>query len=173
MFAIAENVAAVMLMTLAYLLTQIDPRWLIALFGVIAVLTLGLFAFGLYQLWRLKQGLGRLLYIAQVHPRAGLSVAVEFFVWGLGWLVWGRYARGAISLLSWLVWLAVFISAQPVVTVLFAIAPPLIPVALMAANFALLALFFFAGLSSARALMQVLEKEVGLPDLPRRGAAAA
>jgi hypothetical protein len=173
MFAIAENVAAVVLMTLAYMLTKIDPWWLIGLFSVVVLVTLGLFAFGLYQLWRLKKGLGRLLYIAQVHPRAGLSIAVEFFVWGLGWLVWRNYARAVLSLLAWLVWLAVFISAQPIAAALFAIAPPLIPFALMAANFTLLAVFFFAGLGSARALMQMLEKEAGLPDLPKRGAVAA
>ncbi len=170
-FALAENVAAVTLMTLAYVLSRIDPWLLVALLGVVLVLTLGLFAFGLYQLWRLKKGLGRVLHLLQVHPRAGLAICVEFFVWGLGWLVWKNLGRGAVSLLAWLVWLTVFLALQPLVAGLLALVPPLIPLALLAANFVMLALFVGCGLGSARALMKHLEKETPPGETPRLAAA--
>lgn len=159
LFALAENVAAVVLMALAYVLSRIDPWLLVALLGVVLGLSLGLFALGLYQLWRLKKGIGRVLGLLQTHPRAGLAVCVEFFIWGLGWLVWARTARGVVSLLIWLVWLAVFISAQPLITALFALLPPLIPVALLSVNVLLIAVFVGFGLSTAGALLKMVEKE--------------
>ncbi len=158
-FVVAENIAAIVLMGLAYILTRIDPWLLVGLFGAVLLLTLGLLVIGLYQLYRLKKGLGRVLYLLQVRPRAGLAVCVEFFVWGLGWLVWRNPARGAVSLLAWVVWLAVFISVQPLATAFFAWFPPLIPLALLSANFVLVVLFIGLGLASARALLQVIEKE--------------
>lgn len=165
-FVLAENVAAVMLMGLAYVLTTIDPWLLVALFGVVLALSLGLLVFGLYQLWRLKKGLGRVLYLLQVHPRAGLSICVEFFVWGLGWLVWKNMGRGVVSLLLWIVWLTVFIGLQPLVAGLLAWFPPAIPLALLGANLILLMLFISFGLASARALMKTLEKEIPLTGAP-------
>jgi hypothetical protein len=171
-FTIAENVAAVVLMTLAYVLTQIDPRWLIVLFGVVVVLSLGLFFFGLYQLWRLKRGIGRLLYIAQVHPRAGLSIAAEFCVWGVGWLTWKHYGRAVISFCFWVIWLALFSAVQPTVVAMFAVVPFLIPFALLSANFLMLGIFGLVGVGTARALMQTLERE-GMLELNAPGAMAA
>jgi hypothetical protein len=166
-FAIAENIAAVVLMALAYTLSQIDPWLLVGLLGVVVLISLVLFGLGLYQLWRLKKGIGRVLYLLQAHPRAGLSICVEFFVWGLGWLVWKNVGRGAVSLLAWLVWLAVFISIQPIVTAVFVFFPPLIPVALLSANFLMVALFVGLGLGSAGALMKTLEKDLPPLDAPR------
>lgn len=158
-FVIAENVAAVVLMALAYGLSQIDPWLLVGLFGAVLVITFGVLLFGLYQLYRLKKGIGRVLYLLQVHPRAGLSVCVEFFVWGLGWLVWKNYGRGWVSLLAWGVWLVFFLAVQPVVTGLFAWFPPAIPLALLSANFFMIMIFFSIGVSSARSLLKVVEKE--------------
>jgi hypothetical protein len=158
-FVIAENIAAVVLMALAYGLSQIDPWLLVGLFGAVLVLSFGLLLFGLYQLYRLKKGLGRVLYLLQAHPRAGLAVCVEFFVWGLGWLVWKNYGRGWVSLIAWGVWLTLFIAVQPVVTGLFVWFPPAIPLALLSANFFMIMIFFSIGVSSARALLKVVEKE--------------
>ncbi|MGQ0600666.1 MAG: DUF4126 family protein [Anaerolineales bacterium] len=165
-FVIAENAASVVLMGLAYALSQIDPWLLVALLGVVIVISLGLLLFGLYQLWRLKRGLGRLLVMLQVNPRAGLAVCVEFFVWGLGWLVWKHTGRGAVSLLLWVVWLAFFISVQPIVVGMFALLPPLIPLALISANAFMLMLFALFGLNSARALLKTLERETPIPSAP-------
>jgi len=211
-FVIAENVAAVVLMGLAYALSRVDPMLLVVLLAMVAVICVGLIVFGLYQLWRLKRGLGRLMAMLQTNPRAGLAVCVEFFVWGLGWLVAtssgknvGRGAgvseayagephggslsplrgagvseayagephggslsplRGAVSLLLWVVWLAFFVSVQPIVAGLFAIVPPLIPLALVGANAFMLMIFVLFGLNSARALMKTLEREAPLPAAP-------
>jgi hypothetical protein len=147
----------------------------VALLGVVVVISLGLLLFGLYQLWRLKRGLGRLLVMLQTNPRAGLAVCVEFFVWGLGWLVAtssGRnVGRGSVSLLLWVLWLAFFLSVQPIVIGMFAFFPPLIPLALVGANALMLMLFALFGLNSARALMKTLEREAPLPAEPTVAAA--
>lgn len=166
-FAIAENLAAVALMGLAYALSQIDPWLLVGLFGVVLVLSVGLLILGLYQLYRLKKGLGRVLHLLQTHPRAGLAVCVEFCVWGLGWLTWRNPARGAVSLLAWGVWWAVFVSLQAIIAGLFALLPPLIPLALLAANFVMVMIYLSLGIGSARALLHEVERA------PRPHAAAA
>lgn len=157
-FVLAENAAALVLMGLAYFLSRTDPWLLVALFGAALAFCLGLLIFGLYQLYRLKKGVGRVLALLQTNPRAGLVVCVEFFVWGLGWLVWGQPARGAVSLLAWGVWLAVFIALQPIVAGLTVFFPPLLPVALLAANLGMLMVFGALGLGSARALLTVVER---------------
>lgn len=164
-FALAENVSAIVLMLLAYVLGRINPWWLVGLLGAALMVCAGLFAFGLYQLYRLKKGLGRVVYLLQHQPRAGLAVCVDFFIWGLGWLAWGRPARGAVALLAWSVWLAVFLTLQPLATMLFALFPPAIPFALLSANLVMLALFLNLGAGSARALMQTLERETLAPAL--------
>lgn len=169
-FALAENAAAILLMALAYWLSRVDPWLLVGLLGAVLLITLGAFAFGLYQLYRLKRGLGRVLRLLETQPRAGLAVCVEFLVWGLGWLAWHNPARGVVMLLAWGVWLAVFISLQPIVAALFAVFPPAIPVALLSANAGLLLVFVGAGLGSARALLRTVEREAPL-GRPARAAA--
>ena len=103
-----------------------------------------------------------MLRLLETHPRAGLAVCVEFFIWGLGWLVWRQTARGAVALLAWVVWLAVFIAAQPVITALLAFFPPAIPLALLSANAGMLLVFVSVGLNSARALLKAVEQEAPL-----------
>lgn len=158
-YALAENIAAVVLMTLAYGLSRVDPWLLVGLLGVVLVVSVGVFVLGLYQLYRLKKGVGRVLALLQTRPRAGLAVCVEFFVWGLGWLVWQRPARAAVSLLAWLVWLAVCLAAQPLVAGFFVVFPPAIPLAVLSANAMLALIFVGLGLGSARALLAVVEAE--------------
>jgi hypothetical protein len=158
-FALAENLAAVVLMGLVYWLSTIDPRLLIGLGVVVFLLTLGLLAWGLYQLYRLKKGVGRVLALAQADPKAGLSVAVDFCVWGLGWAVYGHYGRAAIAFCGWLLWLAVFIAAQGLVAGALAFVPVLIPLAVVSVNVALLGVFVLFGTGSARGLLKLLEAE--------------
>lgn len=150
-FATYETVASVVLMGLSYVLARIDPTLLIVLLAVMTVITAALLGYGIYQLWRLKRGLGKVLRLAQEHPRAGLSVVVEFFIWGLGWLVWGKYGRGAIMLAVWAIAVAVFI-AIPTITAFFP------PIAFTAFMF-LLFIYVLIGINSAGALMKTLEKE--------------
>ena len=162
-FTIAENIAAVVLMGLVYGLSQIDPRLLIGLAVIVGLFTLALLAYGLYQLYRLKKGIGRLMALAQRDPRAGLAVAADFGVWGIGWLAYGHYGRAVISLCAWGLWLALFVAAQTGVTALLAVAPPLIPLGIVVVNVALLGVFFLVGSASARSLMREVERATMLP----------
>ncbi len=165
-FATVENVASVVLMALAYELYRLNPWLIVALLGAVVVVVAGLFVFALYQLRRLKKGLGRVLYLAQVYPRAGRAVVVEFCVWGVGWLTWRAYGRGAIMLAVWAVWVALFIAVPPAVGAFFMFFPPVSPVAAGFSALVLLGVFLSVGVSSARTLLTDLEKEP-LPAKPR------
>ena len=166
MFATIENVASVVLMALAYELIRVNPWLMVALLGAVIVLGVGVAIFALYQLRRLKKGLGRVLYLAQVYPRAGLAVVVEFAVWGVGWLAWKTWARGVIMLCAWAIWVALFIAVPPAVGALFMVFPPLSPVAAAISALVLAGVFVSVGLSSAQALLKVVEKEA-IPAEPR------
>ena len=150
-FATYEALASLVLMGLSYVLAKIDPALLIVLLVVMFAITAAILGYGIYQLWRLKRGLGKVLRLAQEHPRAGLSVVVEFFIWGLGWLVWGKYGRGAIMLAAWAVAIALLIAIPG----FFAFFPPLS----IAAFMMLLFIYALVGINSAGALMKTLEKE--------------
>lgn len=157
LFATLESLAAPMMLALAYGLMQIDPRLLVALFALVTLVLLLGVGLAVYQLWRLKRGLGRVLHLAQTHPKAGLAVAAEFFVWGVGWLAWGGWGRGVLMLLLWVLWWAVFLSLQTLVAGVFLFFPPLIPVAVAGVGALLVTGFVVVGLNSARALLAHVE----------------
>jgi hypothetical protein len=150
-FATYETIASIVLMGLMYILGRIDPTLLIVLLVVAFVVTAAILGYGLYQLWRLKRGVGKVLRLAQEHPRAGLAVAVEFLVWGLGWLVWGKYGRGAIMLAVWAVAVALLFA----VPTMFAFFPPLS----IAAFMMMLLVYALIGINTAGALMKMLEQD--------------
>jgi hypothetical protein len=160
LFATIENIAAIVLMVLAYFLTKVDPWLLVVLAAVILIIFLVLLIFALYQLKRLKKGLGKVLYISQKNPRAGLSIITEFFVWGIGWLVWKYYARGVIMLFFLALWLIVFIIVQPIFVGLFAFFPPAIPFVGFSSIVFLLIIYGGIGLFTSRSLLKILEVEV-------------
>ena len=164
MFATYEAIASLVLMAVVYGLSQIDPGLLIALLVGLFLLTAVMLGWALYQLWRLKRGIGQMLRMAQEHPRAGLAVAVEFFIWGLGWLVWGKYGRAAIMLAVWAVAMALLI-AGPGFLVFF---PPLSVMAFLA----LLSIYMLVGFKTAGALMKLLEKEISPKGIEPTGAKA-
>jgi hypothetical protein len=166
-FATLENVASVVLMGLAYELCRVNPWLIVVLLAVVTVAVGALVVFALYQLRRLKKGIGRVLYLAQVHPRAGLAVALEFLVWGSGWLIWQVWGRGLLMLAVWAVWLGIFITVPAAVGGLFMVFPPVSPVAAGFSALVLLGVFLSVGVSSARALLKQLEKEP-VPVKPRR-----
>lgn len=152
MFATAEAVTSIVLMGIVYGLTNVDPALLIVLLAVVVVLAIAGLAYAVYQLWRLKRGIGKMLRMAQEHPRAGLAVAVEFCVWGLGWLVWGHYGRAVIMLCVWGLMLAALV-AVPGVMAFF---PPL---SLFAFGI-MISIYALIGFNTAGALMKALEKEM-------------
>ncbi len=157
MFATYEAIASLVLMGIAYLLSRIDPTLLIGFLALLLILAALVLAYAVYQLWRLKRGIGRLLRLAQEHPRAGLSVTVEFFIWGLGWLVWGKYGRGVIMLAAWALTMAALLGAPSA----FVFFPPL---SLFAFGI-IFSLFVLIGLNTAGALLRVLEGEAAAAKL--------
>lgn len=153
LFTTVENIAAVVLMLLAYWFSKINPWLLVGLLAVVLVVVLILVGWAFYQLWKLKQGMGRVLYLAQVHPRAGLAVAVEFLVWGLGWLVWGKWGRAVLMLAILIIFVAVAFTMISGALVLFF--PLGVAVAMM-----LFSIYVLIGFKTAGALLNTLEKQV-------------
>jgi hypothetical protein len=150
-----ENLASVVLMLLAYWLVQVNPWLLVALAAVLFVLTVILLGYAIYQMWRLKKGISRVLQLTQSNPRAGLAIIAECFVWGSGWFAWQVWARGTVMILFWLVVLAVGIAVQPVVLgagLVFA------PFPVMVFVFALM-LYLTIGMASAQALLGYLDEK--------------
>ncbi len=148
-----ENSSSVVLMTLAYLLSKVNPWLLVALGVLVFILAVAALTFALYQLWKLKKGIGKVLRWAQTNPRAGMAVFAEFLMWGTGWLIWEKWGRGVVMSGAWLVWTLIFFSLVGLtgVTVPF-VAPPIIVVAVL--------IFLAVGLSSARSLMRYLEAQL-------------
>lgn len=157
LYATLENLASVVWMGLAYLFAKIDPWLLVALFVVAALLIFALLLFAVYQLKRLKIGLGKVLYLAQVEPKAGLSIVTEFFVWGSGWLAWKAWGRGALMLFFLALWLVIFLLVQPLFVSLFSFLPPLLPVVGFLTVTLLLLIFISIGFYSSRALLHEIE----------------
>jgi hypothetical protein len=150
-----ENIASVVLMIVVYLLSKINPWLLVALLGIVIMATIALFIYAIYQLKRLKKGVGRVLLLTQTNPRAGLAIVVEFFIWGMGWLTWGVWGRGIIMLLAWIVFIGLILALQPTLIAVIALAPPLLfPVVIILSAF-----YFFTGLGAARSLLKHLEME--------------
>jgi len=157
-----ENIGSIILMGLLYVLSKIDPWLLVGLFGGILLITLILLGFAIYQLVRLKRGIGRVLYLAQTYPKAGLAIAAEFFLWGSGWLAWNKWARGVMMLLAWILWLVITVAISTIVTGIFAFFPPLLPVMITLSTIILFVIFIMVGLSSSQDLLRTLEKEIDL-----------
>ena len=148
-----ENLASVVLMLLAYWLVQVNPWLLVALAAVLFVLTAAFLGYAIYQMWRLKKGISRVLQLTQTQPRAGLAVIVECLVWGLGWFAWKVWARGSVMFLVWLLVLALGAAATPMVLGLGLVFAP-IPFLVLALT---LMVYFSIGLASARSLLKTLE----------------
>jgi hypothetical protein len=149
-----ENLSSVVLMFLAYALTKINPWLLVGLFGLSVILIFGFVGVAVYQLLKLKRGIGRVLELTQSNPRAGLSIIAEFFIWGIGWFASSIWGRGTVMFLAWVVAVAVIIAIQPVILAAGAFFPPL-SILLMVILFIL---YILIGLSSAQALLKNIYK---------------
>jgi len=151
MYATFENVASIIVMGIAYVLARINPWLVVLLLAALALMAIALFVYSIYQLRRLKQGIGKVFYLLQTQPKVGLAIVAEFVVWGAGWLIWGFWARGVVMLVIWLAFVAVGI------TLIGISAPTMVLVFPAAAILTLL--FALIGIYSARALMHTLEAE--------------
>ena len=158
--ATAENTASIVLMSLVYGLAKTNPWLLVGLLAVVIALTVVLLVLAIRQLRRLKRGIGRTLDLVQANPRAGLAVVIEFFLWGVGWLAWQKWARGAAMLVAAAAWWVLFVSLEGVVAAVFAVVPPLIPVAMAVAAAAMVTVFVAVGFGSARALLHTFDDQV-------------
>ncbi len=173
-YATLENVASVVLMALFILLTRINPWLLVALFVLVALLILGVLAFAIYQLWKLGRGIGKVLWLIETQPKAGLSVVAEALVWGSGWMLWRNWRRGAIRLVLWALWLALIVLAIPAgVTAAGVALAAVAPLAMLAsaAGIAVEAVAILVGLYVGLRCAQGLLKtfgEVQPPGIPAR-----
>ena len=153
--ATIENGSSVILMTLFYFLSKLNPWLLVGLGVLVFLLVLAVMGFALYQLWKLKKGLGKVLRWAQTNPKAGLAVCAEFFVWGLGWFIWQEWGRGVVMSVAWLIVAFIILSLGGVIGITLPfVAPFLIIIAGV--------LFLLVGLFSARSLMRHLERKLAL-----------
>jgi hypothetical protein len=156
-YATLESLASVVVVGLLYILGKINPWLLVALLGFVFLLMAALLAYAFYQLWKLKKGIGRLLRLGQAQPLAGLSIVLEFLVWGGGWLAWQSWGRGLLMLAGWGLWILAFIFIDTLVAAVFALVPPLIPVMVTFSSLLLIALFVGIGLKTAGALLKHVE----------------
>jgi len=114
-YATAENVASVVLMALAYVLSQINPWLLVGLLALVTLTLVVVLVWSVYQLRKLGKGIGRVIRLIESRPRAGLAVVVEFLVWGAGWLIWEHWTRGLVRLVLWGLWIAMLLVVIPAV----------------------------------------------------------
>lgn len=166
-FTTLENLASVFLMVLLYVLSRIDPWLLVGLLAAVALLVLGALAYGVYKLWRLGKGIGRVIHLIETRPKAGLSIVAEFLIWGSGWLTWGDWNRGGFRLVIWALWMAtIFLGIPALTTALTAalVIPALmvaIPVLGTLAEGVAVVLGLYIGLRSARALLKTIDDTEG------------
>jgi hypothetical protein len=159
-YATLENVASVIVMGIAYVLAKVDPWLLVAIFVVIFLLIVGMVIYAIRQLRKLKLGIGKALYLAQVNPRAGLSIVVECFVWGIGWFAWQNWGRGVLMLFFLALWAVAFFIVQPMFVAMFSFFPPALPLIGFLSMVFLLLIYFGTGLRSASKLMDHIEKSI-------------
>jgi hypothetical protein len=138
-FATVENLAAIVLMALAYLLSRIDPWLIVALLALVAVVVAGVLVWAVVQLWRLGKGIARVVSLLETRPRAGLAVVGEFLVWGSGSLGWGLWAQGAARMALWVAWIAALTAGIPALGGALAVAVAPVPVLELAVGALLLA----------------------------------
>jgi hypothetical protein len=164
-YATVENVASVVLMILAYILSLINPWLLVGLLALVLVALIVLLAWAVYQLWKLKRGIGRVIGLIETQPKAGLSVVAEFLVWGLGWLIWERWTRGIVRFVLWGLWLTTIFFLLPAIgtaigTALVAI-PPLAFLAslfIIGAEVTTVMIGLYVGAKSAGSLLKLFDE---------------
>ncbi len=145
-YATAENTASLLGMSLLYFLASVNP-WLIVLLMVLISIALAvLLAYAVSQLRKLKSGLGEYFRLLKYRPGAGFTVALEFLIWGLGWMIRGHWLRGVAMFVGWSIYWGVWLATLgltvtlPVLTICF------IPMSLIT--------FFWIASASARALLR-------------------
>lgn len=151
-YATLENIMSIVMMGLVLMLSRINPWLLVALFVISVLAVLGILIYAIYQMHKLKRGIGKVLELTQTHPRAGLAVIAEFFVWGSGWFAWNIWARGIIMFLAWVLAIAIAFALAPVLAAVSATFPPFGFLAILLG----IILFSSIGLGTSKALFKYL-----------------
>jgi hypothetical protein len=178
-YATVENIASVVLMVLAYLLTQVNPWLLVGLLAIVALLLAVALAWAVYQLWRLGKGVGRVIRLLETHPQAGFAIIAEFFVWGSGWLLWKHWNRGLVRLCLWCLWVIAVFFVLPGIGALLGIALATIPflafiasAVVMGMGVTAVMIGIYVGARSAWSLMKTLDITAEPPSDAVQGAPA-
>ena len=178
-YVTVENVASIVLMVVAYVLSRVNPWLIVGLLAVMAMAILAAFVWAVYQLWRLGKGIGSVVRLIESRPKAGLAVVAEFLVWGSGSLVWELWARGVFRLCLWAAWLAVVVVGIPALGTLIATALAPVPVLefiavafVLGAETMTVAVGVYVGARSAESLMAKVEGSEA-PQVGRPGEAPA
>ena len=174
-YATVENVASIVLMVLAYLLSRINPWLLVGLLALVTLALLVTLAWAIYQLWKLGKGAGKVIRLLETRPRVGLAIVTEFLVWGSGWLLWKHWNRGAVRLILWCLWVLAAFFAIPAAGAAFGIglAPVpflafLVSALILGLEVALVLGGIYVSIRSAGLLMRTLEEtEVVNTDEPQ------
>ena len=164
-YATAENIASIVLMALAYVLTQVNPWLLVGLVALIALAILATLGWSVYQLWKLGKGIGQIVRLLETDPAAGLSVVSEFLVWGSGWLIWKNWTRGTIRLVLWGAWIATILLGIPAAGTALGVALAAVPFLTILASALVVGVEvltvtvgLYIGARSARSLMKTFER---------------
>ena len=178
-YATVENIASVVLMVLAYLLTQINPWLLVGLLALVTLLLAVALGWAVYQLWRLGKGIGQVIRLLETHPQTGFAVIAEFFVWGSGWLLWKHWNRGFVRLSLWGLWVIAVFFALPAIGAVLGVALAAIPflaffVSALALGMGVSAVMagLYVGARSAQSLMKAFGKVAEPPSDAAQGAPA-
>jgi hypothetical protein len=178
-YATVENVASVVLMALAYLLTKINPWLLVGLLALVALTMAVVLGWAVYQLWRLGKGIGQVIHLLETYPQAGFAVVAEFFVWGSGWLLWKHWNRGIVRLSLWGLWVIAVFFVLPAVGAVLGVALATIPflaffVSALALGTGVAAVMagLYVGARSAQSLMKTFDRAPEPPSDAAQGAPA-
>jgi len=152
-FKTIENVMALVLMAAIYFLGRLNSWLLVLLMAVVTLILISILVFALYQLWKMSLGIGKVLRLLEVNPKAGIAVIMEPFIWGSGWILikgWqsgvGKLALCGVSLV--IIWV--------ILPIVFFFIPPVAAAIPFVASFA--AIYFF-GVKSSKKLFQTIEEE--------------
>jgi len=148
-----ENIISLILMAAIYFLGSLNPWLLALLMATVGIILFALLIFALYQLWKLGQGIGKVLRLFETNPKAGFAVLLEPFIWGSGWILMKGWQSGSSKLVLWGGSLIIIWGILPII---FFIVPPLAATIPFLVSFGAI---YLIGIKSSKKLLLVIEAE--------------